>query len=841
MNHIKHSLTLFFLLFSIYLSAATENNDLPYFCRIKEFSAADGLTQEHIVDFAQDHQGFIWFGTWNGLVRYDGYRFHTFKPSKSPIWSNRIISMRLYSDGNIWCTTYDNRLHIFDTKRCTFSQNIDVKKEKGWERRPGMTKIQHHTPDINYHDHYGNIIKWYSGHLLTCRNPQNNHSFSIPIYDERGKTDYNPEIQNYAIDSQNNLWLIMSHKLARITFYPNWFHHHPNGSGTETRALFIDNNQRLWIGCKDGTLRIWNKSQTAFVYLTSNGKVTSSKHIFSKKNVYTIYKDHLKRLWIGTKGDGIYCLTPSNKNITQFNVHHFVHNDMNKNSISSDEIYAITEDNQAHIWIGTWGNGVNIVNENNGISFTNRNNTMKGYLSDNCLKVRCLYCTPDGTMFIGTAGGLVTIHGKTILHSLPGTDVMQIISANNKIYLCLYAKGISEITSIDFSTGKINLKNFDADNNANDCYINAVYDKHQSIWLLSESSLMRFNIRSHRFSIYDEENFGERYFFSEAKAVTDTDGTIILGTENGIFSFNPETIKYWNKAPYIVITGLQYQGENFIHPTNDIDRINLTPQQRSLTIFLATPNLNEIAKTSFAYKLEGYDKSWNYIINGHSISYGNLPPGKYLLKICVSNAEGKWKNDMRTIRVFVKPLFTETIWFLMIILILVITTIITVIYITYYIKRLRTRQHQLLQYIEQNMHKKDTDNSSGDNVPLSRVPAFTPPSLHDKDKDFLDKFTEIFLTNICNNDMSIDDFATSLNMSHAVFYRKVKQLVGVTPVDFIRRLRIRRATQYFDSGERQIADIAYKTGFSDPKYFSRCFKTETGYSPSEYCQHLDEN
>ena len=841
MNYIKHVLILFLLLFSTYLSANIENDELPYFCRVKEFSTVDGLIQEHIVDFAQDHQGFIWFGTWNGLVRYDGYRFHTFKPSKSSTCSNRIICMRLYSDGNIWCTTYDNQLHIFDVKSCTFIRTINANKEKGWERRLGVTKIQHHNSNICYQDHYKNIIKWNNGQPLTCTNPKNNHSCVIPIYDERGKTFYNPKIEDYAIDSQDNLWLIMSHKLARITFYPNWFHHHHNRSNAETRALFIDNQQRLWTGCKDGTLRIWDKSQTSCLYLTSNGKITPSLNVFSKSNVYIIYKDLHGRLWIGTKGDGLYCFTPSNRNMTLFNVRHFVHTNMDNSSISSNEIYAITEDKQGHIWVGTWENGVNIINENNGISFTNRNNVMKGYPSGNCLKVRCLYSAPDGTMFVGTAGGLVTIHHNTIRHSLPGTDVMQIVSAKDKIYLCLYAKGISEITSKDFSSDRINIKNYNPDNNANDCYINAVYDGHQSIWLLSESSLMRFNILSHRFSIYDEENFGERYFFSEAKAVTDNNGAISIGTGNGILSFNPATIKYGDKAPYIAITGLQYQGENFIHPTNDLDKICLTPKQRSLTIFLATPNLNEITKTSFAYKMEGYDKSWNYIINGHSITYGNLSPGEYLLKICVSNAEGKWEKDMRTIRVVVKPLFTETIWFIFIFLTFIIGTITTFIYIIYYIRRLRTRQRLLLKYIEQNMRKEDTDNSSGIDALSTTVPVFTPPSLRDRDKEFLDKFTEIFLANICNNDMSIDDFATSLGMSHAVFYRRIKQLVGVTPVDFIRSLRIRRATQYFETGERQIADVAYKTGFSDPKYFSRCFKIEIGCSPSEYCQHLDEN
>jgi AraC-like DNA-binding protein len=346
---------------------------------------------------------------------------------------------------------------------------------------------------------------------------------------------------------------------------------------------------------------------------------------------------------------------------------------------------------------------------------------------------------------------------------------------------------------------------------------------------------MRFNILNHRYSVYDEENFGERYYFSEAKTVINHKGVITAGTENGIFYFNTASIRYGDKAPYITISGLQYQGENFIHPVNDINELTLTPQQRSLTIFLSTPNKSEMTKTSFAYILEGYDKKWNYIINGNAISYGNLPPGTYSLKICVSNAEGKWENNIRKITVVVKPMFTETVWFFILIALLVIVCISGIGYVTYYIKRLRARQSQLLEYIEQNMRKQENDKPSG-----TVTPQFTPPSMPDHDKEFLDKFTEIFLANICNSDMSIDDFATELGMSHAVFYRKIKQLVGVTPVDFIRRLRVKRAIQYFDVGERQIADVAYKTGFSDPKYFSRCFKSETGCSPSEYCQQKDE-
>jgi ligand-binding sensor domain-containing protein/AraC-like DNA-binding protein len=837
MNHIKYCLITILLFLTLYSVDGMSNNDRPYFCRVKEFSSADGLTQEHIVDFVQDRHGFIWFGTWNGLVRYDGYLFHTFKPSQSLAMSNRIISMRLYKDGNIWCTTYDNRLHIFDTNKCMFTRTVDATKEEGWENRPGMIRMQRHSADIWFKDISGNTINWNNGGEPTCRISKSGLSFTLPIYDEQGATDYRPQIEDYAIDSQNNLWLIMSRKLARVTFYPYWFRHRSNGSNTETRALFIDRNGRLWTGCKDGTLRIWNKEMNICSFLSPNGHLNTIKSIFSKSNVYSICCDKYQRIWIGTKGDGLFCLTPLNHGMNSFSVRHFLHDNNDNRSLSDNEIYSITPDRSGHLWIGTWKNGVNIVNEHQGmITFTNSDNGLSGYPTNrNALKVRCMYCSSDGTIFIGTTDGLITYTNKTFHHTLASTDIMQIIAAQKRIYLCTYANGIIELMPTNLSSGSIKFNYYDAGNTVNNCYINAVYDGHSSIWLFSESSLMRFNILNHRYSVYDEENFGERYYFSEAKTVINHKGVITAGTENGIFYFNTASIRYGDKAPYITISGLQYQGENFIHPVNDINELTLTPQQRSLTIFLSTPNKSEMTKTSFAYILEGYDKKWNYIINGNAISYGNLPPGTYSLKICVSNAEGKWENNIRKITVVVKPMFTETVWFFILIALLVIVCISGIGYVTYYIKRLRARQSQLLEYIEQNMRKQENDKPSG-----TVTPQFTPPSMPDHDKEFLDKFTEIFLANICNSDMSIDDFATELGMSHAVFYRKIKQLVGVTPVDFIRRLRVKRAIQYFDVGERQIADVAYKTGFSDPKYFSRCFKSETGCSPSEYCQQKDE-
>ena len=79
-----------------------------------------------------------------------------------------------------------------------------------------------------------------------------------------------------------------------------------------------------------------------------------------------------------------------------------------------------------------------------------------------------------------------------------------------------------------------------------------------------------------------------------------------------------------------------------------------------------------------------------------------------------------------------------------------------------------------------------------------------------------------------------EKFMQKVMLSRTIFYRKLKSIIGLTPVDFIRETRIKRAVQLIDSGEYNFSQIAYMTGFSDPKYFSKCFKKVMGVTPTEY-------
>ena len=81
---------------------------------------------------------------------------------------------------------------------------------------------------------------------------------------------------------------------------------------------------------------------------------------------------------------------------------------------------------------------------------------------------------------------------------------------------------------------------------------------------------------------------------------------------------------------------------------------------------------------------------------------------------------------------------------------------------------------------------------------------------------------------------NIDKVAESLAMGRTTFYKKLKSLTNLSPVEFIREVRLTTAKELLDSGAGNIATVAYETGFSNPKYFSTCFKEKYNMSPSDY-------
>jgi signal transduction histidine kinase/AraC-like DNA-binding protein/ligand-binding sensor domain-containing protein len=108
------------------------------------------------------------------------------------------------------------------------------------------------------------------------------------------------------------------------------------------------------------------------------------------------------------------------------------------------------------------------------------------------------------------------------------------------------------------------------------------------------------------------------------------------------------------------------------------------------------------------------------------------------------------------------------------------------------------------------------------------------PNINSYDEDFVNSVMDFINSNIEDSALTIDKFASTLNMSRTVFYRKLKAVTGLSPIELIMKMRVKRAAQIIDSGTTNLSDVAYLSGFTDPKYFSRSFKRFMGMTPSEY-------
>lgn len=115
------------------------------------------------------------------------------------------------------------------------------------------------------------------------------------------------------------------------------------------------------------------------------------------------------------------------------------------------------------------------------------------------------------------------------------------------------------------------------------------------------------------------------------------------------------------------------------------------------------------------------------------------------------------------------------------------------------------------------------------------------PEIVNADNEMMKKLMAFLEEHIADPELKIEDLADAVHLGRSVFYGKIKSIVGMTPVDFVRHIRMQRAEVLIAKSDYSFSQIAYMVGFSDPKYFGKCFKKETGMTPSEYRNHKDKD
>jgi AraC-like DNA-binding protein len=111
----------------------------------------------------------------------------------------------------------------------------------------------------------------------------------------------------------------------------------------------------------------------------------------------------------------------------------------------------------------------------------------------------------------------------------------------------------------------------------------------------------------------------------------------------------------------------------------------------------------------------------------------------------------------------------------------------------------------------------------------------------DKDEQMIRKVMAWLEDNVADPDITIDQLSVHIGMGRTSMYNKIKGLTGKAPVELIQEFRMEKATFYLKSGQYSVSETSYKVGFSDPGYFSRCFKKHFGVSPADYIKQSKNN
>ena len=127
-----------------------------------------------------------------------------------------------------------------------------------------------------------------------------------------------------------------------------------------------------------------------------------------------------------------------------------------------------------------------------------------------------------------------------------------------------------------------------------------------------------------------------------------------------------------------------------------------------------------------------------------------------------------------------------------------------------------------------------TEEKEGTEEKPQREYKLAEPEIVNPDEEMMNKLMAFIEQRLSDEQLKIEEMADAVGLGRTVFYSKIRELVGVSPSDFLRQIRMQRAEQLVAKSKMTFSEIAYSVGFTDPKYFTKCFKKQTGMTPSEY-------
>ena len=507
--------------------------------RFKRLTINDGLSLSSVYTVFQDAKGYMWFGTEDGLNKYDGKRFRIYRPipgdsnSLSYKWTELIFED---SHGQLWFgskggltrlnpenehfTVYNSFLKrnnlTSDTVTCIFEDNKDhlwIGTDNGINQIDLVSnKVQ--TPHLV--GNQINVIEQIEDELWVGTN----HGLFVKTSGEASfksaaintKDSSNLEVKAIAVDSVANIWVGVGNKLYKSTKdegVRTWSMAVEFGNGESSNQpiekLVIDTQDNVWISCTTGLFKYFvNTGRTEWII-----RSVDSSHSLAINGSKPLILDASGILWYGTFGDGIFRIETKTSRITSFR-----NNPGDLQSLSEDAINCIYQDRNDDIWFGTFGAGINIYRpESHKFGFLSHQPLNTNSLSSNFIW-SILECK-DQKLWIGTNDAGLNIydpvsnqfqvynHRPEDRSSLSHSSVREVYQdSRNRIWIGTDGGGLNRFFP---ETGRfIHYKSNPGDpSSISDNSVRVVYeDRAGRIWIGTRSGLNMFDVKSETFRRY---------------------------------------------------------------------------------------------------------------------------------------------------------------------------------------------------------------------------------------------------------------------------------------------------------------------------------------------------
>ena len=588
--------------------------------------------QDHDYQIYADSENDLWvysdmpLGCWFFDSRQNKWNCMGSKKSDFPflLSSDMIQDIVQDSAGHIWMATDHGGIDVIDKK----TGNLTILRNQPYDER----SIAHNSINCIYADQddmiwvgtYKNGISYYSESI---------YKFGIEHLHSFNKIDnFKPDINSIIKDEDGNIWI------------------GSNGSG----LIRMDHLNR--------TSYLYSHNPTDNSSLTNNVIVS----LCAAKN---------GKIWIGTYLSGMDCF--DGKKFV-----HYRHDPQNPNSLANDNVWSIVEDKSGMIWIGTLGGGLQKFNPENG-QFTTFDNSTKQQLSSEFISSICL--GKNERLILGTAIGItifdIASEDSEIIQSNRKGD--QFFTNLNVNHAYEDSRGLiwvgtrNGLNIWDPKQDKIT-QLYKSDGLAGNVISGITEDDQHNMWITTSNGLSNIIIQSrsitgdYSFSFvnYSEQDGLQSHEFNLRSIFKTTDGEILLGGTKGFNFFHPENIRYNTSQPKVLFTGLKlfneevevgtaYQG-NMILPSelNRVEEVTFKYRQNVFSVEFSAMNFVLPEKATYAYMLEGFNTDWLIIDDGlHSVTYTNLAPGNYTLRVKAANSDGFWSDESAMLPIRIRPPF----------------------------------------------------------------------------------------------------------------------------------------------------------------------------------------